>query len=44
MLVKIKKIELMERDTRIEKQRSEYEIRINSLNAEIKSLTTQNLS
>lgn len=43
MLVKIKKIELLERDTRIEEQRSKYEIRINLLNGEIKDLTASNL-
>ena len=44
MLVKIKKMELLERDTRIEKQRSDYEIRINNLNAQIKSLTATGLN
>ncbi len=43
MLVKIKSMELLERDTRFEEQRSRYEIRFNQLDAEIKKLTLTNL-
>lgn len=39
MLVKTKKIELMDRDKKFEDQRVAYETKINQLDAEIKSLT-----
>jgi exonuclease VII small subunit len=43
MLVKTKKIELMDRDKKFEDQRFAYETKINQLDAEIKSLTSKNL-
>jgi chromosome segregation ATPase len=43
MLVKTKKIELMDRDKKFEDQRVAYETKINQLDGEIKSLTSKNL-
>lgn len=43
MLVKTKKIELMDRDKKFEDQRVAYETKFNQLDAEIKSLTSKNL-
>lgn len=43
MLVKTKKIELMDRDKKFEDQRVAYETKINQLDAEIKGLTSKNL-
>ena len=43
MLVKTKKIELMDRDKKFEDQRVAYETKINQLDAEIKCLTSKNL-